>query len=240
MSARAPAVVLFLLYAITACICPAQPPVTLRQPAPKAGLHALIVANAKYDNLAAAPVARSIADAHAIQTALSRVGFDVQFEQDVPDVPSMIEIERKFLKALVPGDRVVFYFSGYGFQSRGENYLVPTRYKHKPEAESSEEAYQVTRLQQKLDEKKLEFAILVLDACREDNTLRVQADHDGLTNPSDKTRATLIVLPTYPGEFVAKEAPGQQGAFASAFAAALAEPGLDIPDFIERVRKAVS
>ena len=235
---------LLLLCACTAHVSQAQNPVATAQThSPKPGLHALVMANEAYAHLSRAPVTHSVGDARSVKEALELVGFTVRFEPDVPDVSTMLAIEGRFLAALSPGDKVLFYFSGYGIQDGVENYLVPTNYKYNPKrtGELSDDAYQVTRLQQYLALRKLDFAIMVLDACRAEDTLRKEFDRDGLTYPSDKTTPTLIALPTHPGEFVRKEVPGQQrGLFASAFIDALAKPGLNLTAFFDDVKKTVS
>jgi formylglycine-generating enzyme required for sulfatase activity len=213
-----------------------------REAASNSALRALVIANQAYAHLASMPVATAISDSRKIVEALTRVGFQVDFESNVKDLGSMIAIERGFLRTLHAGDVVVFYFSGYGFQTGGENYLLPTGYQvdSKRGADLTEVTYQVTRLQQNLADQKVGLAILLLDACREEQTLRAEADRDGLTYPSDTTtRSIFIGLAAESNSYALKNRDGSL--FASALAKALGKPGLNVrTDFFEDVKKTVA
>lgn len=66
-----------------------------------------------------------INDANDLSNSLRSLGFHVKNANDV-DLNSMSMVTHQFVKSIQPGAIVVFYFSGHGVQSDGNNYLIPS------------------------------------------------------------------------------------------------------------------
>lgn len=128
---------------------------------------ALVFGNDAYINVPA--LKKAVNDARAIDAALKDLGFTVRRHENLD--------QRQTARALVafeteiePGDQVMLFFSGHGFEIRGINYLLPVDV---PAALPGQEelvrdsAFAVDRLVDRLRERGARTAILVLDACRD-------------------------------------------------------------------------
>ncbi len=81
----------------------------------------------------------------------------------------MIATVRKFMETIQPGDFVLIYFSGYGYQdpASGLNYLLPVGFDVKDRTAISQRALAVRSITSRLEERKAGTKMLLLDASRE-------------------------------------------------------------------------
>lgn len=89
----------------------------------QANRHALVIGNAKYENLV--PLQKTIGDAQGYRDALETLGFTVSFYTDLNRRKTDDAIA-VFLDSLTPGDEAFFVFSGHGWSDGRSNYLLPT------------------------------------------------------------------------------------------------------------------
>lgn len=73
-------------------------------------------------------------DARGVGAALRDLGFSVDVVTDA-SMARMDEAVNRFVSLLKPGDVAVFYYAGHGVQVDGENYLIPTDFNGKDEAD---------------------------------------------------------------------------------------------------------
>ena len=130
---------------------------------------ALIIGNDAYSQVA--PLVNAIADANAMETALRSVGFTTFKHLNVTE-KSFKAALRDFKSRVDPGDEILVFYSGHGVQVGSDNYLLPVDFHLRGDNEDQirDEAIQLQRLLDDMQEKKAKFTLAVVDACR-DNPL---------------------------------------------------------------------
>ena len=126
----------------------------------------LLIGNSAYQHL---PTLRSPkANVQALGASLSKMQSQPQAVYDVSQV-ELIATVRKFMETVQPGDFVLIYFSGYGYQdaASGLNYLLPVGFDPKDRTAISQKALAVRSFESRLEERKAGTRMLLLDACRQ-------------------------------------------------------------------------
>ncbi|HDN26093.1 MAG TPA: PEGA domain-containing protein [Thioploca sp.] len=140
---------------------------------------ALVIANSQYEN---GTLWQSVNDANAMKNVLTQIGFRVIFKTEL-NKRAMDKATREFRQCLQTTRGVgLFYFSGYGVQVNGENYLLPTYANFSDEADVEYDAFQVGKILDRLKLVKNDLNIIILDASREIPSLRTS--RRGLANMS--------------------------------------------------------
>jgi uncharacterized caspase-like protein len=83
---------------------------------------ALVIGNDHYQNVP--QLQKAVNDARTIGQTLKGLGFTVTVGEDLTQ-RRMSEQLVTFATSVKPGDIVVFFFSGHGFEMKGENLLLP-------------------------------------------------------------------------------------------------------------------
>jgi uncharacterized caspase-like protein len=199
---------------------------------------ALVIGNANYQ---AGVLATPANDAGLIAQTLQAAGFDTAGARDL-DEDSLRHAFRDFVeKASGAGpDTVAFiYFSGYGLQLEGENYLVPIDAAISRDADIAAKAVRVSDYLRPLTALQLKATIVVLDAARSSPfAISGQPIAGGLAlvEPSP---GMLFGFNAAPGT-IAPEQQGPYGAYAQALAEMIREGGLSLGEVFERVRLRVN
>lgn len=134
---------------------------------------ALVIGNDAYEKVPR--LDNAVADARAIAIALEKVGFTVMLASN-SNKEQMLSAVRKFKTRLNSGDEAVFYYSGHGVQLGNGNYLLPTDISNNNEAQVKDDALPLQRVLNDLQEQKPRFALIVIDACR-DNPFSTDTGH---------------------------------------------------------------
>jgi hypothetical protein len=127
---------------------------------------ALVVGNDAYAEVT--PLKKAASDARAVATTLEPLGFEVTVIENASRVALSRELVA-FENRIGPGDTVLFFFAGHGFEIRGDNYLLPTDV---PEAREGEESlvrdasFAAKDVIDRLQARGAGTVIAVLDACR--------------------------------------------------------------------------
>ena len=101
------------------------------------GRRALVIANSSYRRLPGLKSPK--ANANALIEVLSNAGFKPQVGYDL-SLGAMGSAIEEFAKTIQPGDFVLIYFSGYGFQN-DINYLLPVDFDPKDESPTPNRRY---------------------------------------------------------------------------------------------------
>src|SRR6202167_4459835 len=184
---------------------------------------ALVIGNAHYRFLPPVPAAQPGAD--AIAAELRDLQFEVTEKNDLTrdSLPTAIEME--WLASLQPGETCLVYYSGYGLQNGGENYLVPTDFDPKLKRDADAVAYDVARLQQLLDRKQLGVKIFMLEASWQSEPLAAWADAGGLAFPQiSPSHDTMLIFDTKENHSIPQTS-GGMGLFTEALLHALSQTG---------------
>jgi uncharacterized caspase-like protein len=107
---------------------------------------ALVTGNSKYTQN---PLKKCTEDAKNVQATLTEIGFKVTCEINL-EGKEMDEKIEDFIKSILPGDYVIFYFAGHGRQWGDQNYAI-----------------NVQKKLNKMIEKEPHVVIFLLDCCRQ-------------------------------------------------------------------------
>lgn len=193
-------------------------------------------------------------DANLIATALSRQGFDLFEGRPLidPDRRRLLQAIKNFSRTIGPETVAFIYYAGHGVQLNGRNFLVPvgaamprTSDDYERDLVPVDDA--LLRAVQQGDPR---LNIVVLDACRDlPSPAPDRIDVQGRLRPRrglapmsapPHTNGTVIIYSTEPND-VARDSVSDapDSPFASAFAAAIEEPGLELREVFDRVQAAV-
>jgi uncharacterized caspase-like protein len=228
-----------LMLAVAAMACVSMPAVA-------ADRVALVIGNGKYINANTLPNPPN--DARSMAKALSNIGFDVSFGENL-DHTGMERLVRDFLRKSAPAKIALIFYAGHGLQVDGRNYLVPIDAKLEAASDLNYETIKLDDILDSLNDDPSRANIIILDACR-DNPLartfaarlgasRSAAVSTGLAPYSTVGSGTLIAFSTAPGQ-VALDGDGANSPFTEGLLKYLATPGLEVRQMLTRVRDDVA
>ena len=206
----------------------------LIQPAAAQQRVALVIGNAAYPT---GPIAHSLADGGLVAEALTSIGFEIVEGADVNQT-DLRRVFREFLEKVEQAgpDTIAFiYYSGYAIQFEGDNYLIPVDARLERDSDISIDGVRLFDLLRPLADSPASTKIVVLDATR---PLPFQIQGGQLARGLGAIEAApglLVAFSSAPGT-VAEDGPGPYGAYATAIAEMVREPGLDIDTLFARIR----
>jgi formylglycine-generating enzyme required for sulfatase activity len=216
-------------------------PQTSASPNSSGGRRALLIGESAYEKL---PALRSPADnVRALDEALIKAHFTTTPLFDLPQA-TLLDEWAKFVAAVQPGDFVIVYFSGFGYQINNVNYLLPISFDPKSDVASpGGHALSVRKLQE-LDDRNPSTRMLLFDAARSCAAFKADPGKscpdlgDGLA-AMPQADDTLIAFSA--GEFQAAPDPPDGGvdAFTAALIQGIAEPGSKPVAALNQVKIAV-
>jgi len=203
---------------------------------------ALVIGNDAYEKVARLEKAGN--DALAMARELRAAGFEVLEHRNL-NYRGMVKAVETFINRITGGDQVVVFFAGHGVQIRSGSYLLPVDIEASSEGEVEKTAYGLTDLTERLSEAKASFALVIVDACR-DNPLKSKGRSVG------STRGLSAIEPPKGQMVVYSASKGQQaldrlsdhdqdpnGVFTREFIARMKRPGVRIEDLVREVQDAV-
>jgi hypothetical protein len=202
---------------------------------------ALVIGNAAYEK---GPLKTSLNDAGLVAEALNSVGFEVLTGADLDQTELRMAFRDFVSKVELAGSDVeaFVYFSGYGVDYDGENYLLPISARLKQIGDIPVEGVRVTDLVRPLSGTLAATKIITVDAAR-----RLPFPlHGGRVAPgiaaSEAQPQVLLALSCEPGS-IAEEGPGPYGPYAIAIAEMLIDsaqaldPAQKYETIFTRIRK---
>ena len=201
---------------------------------------ALVIGNSSYQNTPA--LSNPVNDAQDLAAALTRVGFNVDFQRNLTKQGMEAAIAR-FSRSAQGADAALFYYAGHGMQYRGSNYLMPTDAKLEDEFNLN---FELTRIEDVLFglEEASGVKILILDSCRNNPLLdRLTRNTKSASRDLMATRGLakinpargMIVAYSTQANQVAVDGAGRNSPFTSALVKYLDEPGLEVGTLFRRV-----
>jgi uncharacterized caspase-like protein len=195
---------------------------------------ALVIGNAAYPKGA---IGTSLADGGLVAEALTSIGFEIVEGADVNQA-DMRRLVRDFLaKVQAAGpDAIAFvYYSGYGLEFEGDNYLIPVDARLERDSDIPIEAIRLFDLLRPLADTQAAAKIVILDATR---PLPFQIQGGKLARGLGAIEAApglIVGFSSAPGTAV-PDGPGPYGAYATAIAEMVREPGLNLEALFASIR----
>jgi hypothetical protein len=202
---------------------------------------ALIIGNDSYENVAKLKNARS--DANAMGLALKTVGYKVQVKNDL-NHKDMKKAIRQFKMDIQPGDEVFIFFAGHGLQIAGSNYLLPIDITAESEDQVKDDAIQLQRLLDDMNDQKARLTLALIDACR-DNPFPKSGRALGGRGLAPTSAATgqMIIFSAGTGQQALDRLGSSDNdpnsVFTRIFINEIKKPGVRIDNVIREVRKKV-
>jgi TPR repeat protein len=189
---------------------------------------ALVVGNSNYEHVPR--LTNPGNDATLIATTLRSLGFTLVGggTQENVDKAHFDRLVQDFGRAIQGADVALFYYAGHGMQVDGSNWLVPTDANPTRPQDLEFQMVNAELVLKQMDGAGTRLNLVILDACRNNPfaTLGTRAVQGGLAQMR-APEGTMISFATQPGN-VAADGSGADGPYATALAAAMRQPGLDI------------
>jgi len=202
---------------------------------------ALVIGNDLYTDVS--KLNNAGADAEAMAKALSEVGYQVTKHLNVNEKGFKVAL-RDFRDKVQGGDEVLFFYAGHGVQLANANYLLPVDIKGDSEEQIKDDAIQLQRFLEDMQDKKTKFALAVIDACR-DNPFKGQGRAIGGRGLAPTTAATgqMVMFSAGSGQqALDKLGPKDQdknGLFTRIFVKEMRKPGVSVDRVLRNVRNQV-
>jgi hypothetical protein len=186
-------------------------------------------------------------DATLVAGVLNRSGFTIFGGGALieSDKHRLLQAINDFTNSIGPDTVALVYYAGHGAQVNGRNFIVPAG----AAIPHSDDDYDRNLVAiddvvlRRMQQANARMNILVLDACRDHLPLSIHTPTRlGLAPMSAPAHmgSTLIMYSTEPNDVARDSVDGSpHSPFAIAFAAAIAEPGLEVRDAFNQVQRAV-
>ena len=202
---------------------------------------ALVIGNDKYKHVSELKNATS--DAKAISNSLTGLGYKVSMHIDISE-KAFKQALRDFKMSIQGGDEVLVFFAGHGVQLGATNYLLPTDIKGDNEEQVKDEAIQLQRILDDMQERKAKFALAIIDACR-DNPFKGSGRALGGRGLAPTTAATgqMVMFSAGTGQQaldkLGNNDENKNGLFTRILLKEMSKPGVPVDKVLKNVRNEV-
>lgn len=205
---------------------------------------ALVIGNDRYQSVETLEKAGN--DARAMGLALRDIGYETTELLDGNQRRMNAAINR-FVDDISGGGTGILFYAGHGVQVNNQNFLLPVDFENpRSEADIADQGISLQGIQDKVADAKARFALLIVDACR-NNPLPKKAGRAlggtrGLAQPSS-ARGQMVVFSASAGQqALDKLHDGDRnpnGVFTRELLPWLNKPGVSVREAILSVRRAV-
>jgi peptidoglycan hydrolase-like protein with peptidoglycan-binding domain len=187
---------------------------------------ALVIGNSSYQNVPT--LADPGKDSQAVAAMFQKAGFDVVSAQSDVGISQFKRAIAQFQDLTDNSDVAVVYYSGYGLDIQGVNYLIPADAKLANARDADAEAITLESVAKSVDGAK-RLRLVIVDASRDNpfaKSLKQQVVDRGLAEPEPKP-GTLIAFAAAAGS-EAEDGDTEHSIYTGALLHNLFTPGLDI------------
>lgn len=209
---------------------------------------ALVIGIDDYEELT--DLNKAVGDADSLETTLADLGFSVTVKNNIPAREFDDAID-EFVASLKRGDVAFFFFSGHGVSYEQRNFLLPA---DMPALDAVREsrldryAVDAQDLVDRIYDKGVEIALVVLDACRDnpfppDPDTRSMRAYGGLQRMTPQKGAFVIYSAGVGQKALDRLGPEDgdpNSVFTRIFRPALATPGMPVVEIAKRTQVEVS
>lgn len=194
---------------------------------------ALVIGNSHYSKIES--LANPVNDSRAMHEALTKVGFEVFAGEDLTlsEFNSLVD---DFKRAAKDADTALVYYSGHGFQLRGQNYLVPSDAQLETPAAIDIETVRLDTLIADLQDPARQ-TLIFLDACRNNPLPPSRRTNDGLAQV-EAGNGVFVAFATQPGN-ISYDGRSKLSPFTKAITNHLGTPNQSVSDMMILVRNDV-
>jgi len=196
---------------------------------------ALVIGNNAYPTQ---PLANAVNDASAIAKALGDSGFETAILTDVT-LSQFQGALTALWHRVRPGDFVLFYYAGHGFQLDSENYFVPIDFTASDASTAQSRAIPMSSITDGFKQHQVHSGAVIADACRNNPFSGTRALLPGLAavaaNPG-----VLVALATLPGSTASDDSNRPHGLYTQALLDNLQRPGVTVTQLFANVTEQVS
>jgi uncharacterized caspase-like protein len=184
------------------------------------------------------------ADARAMSQSLQTLGFNVTLALDQTE-RGLKETLRNFKSSVEGGDEVVVFYAGHGVQIGTTNYLLPVDIAGQNEEQVRDEAIQMQRILDDMQERRTGFLLMIVDACR-DNPFKVAGRTLGGRGLAPTTAATgqMVIFSAGTGQQALDKLGADDkepnGLFTRLFLREMERPGVSVDRVLRTVRTEVA
>ena len=203
---------------------------------------ALVIGNDAYQKVSKLEKAGN--DATAMARELKSAGFEVVLHKDL-NYRGMVKAVETLADRITGGDQVVVFFAGHGVQIKTGNYLLPVDIEASSEGEIEKTAYALHDLTEKLSEAKASFALVLVDACR-DNPLKSKGRSVGGSrglSAMEPPKGQIVVFSASKGQQaldrLSDNDTNPNGVFTREFIQRMKQPGVRIEEMMREVQDSV-
>lgn len=205
---------------------------------------ALVIGNNDYQQVS--KLEKAVNDAEAVGRELAKIGFDVVTLTNAGQ-KKMNQAINQFADKLAGGGVGVLFFAGHGLQINNQNFLLPVDMDlPRNPNDVADQAISLQVVQDKLADAKARFALLVIDACR-NNPLPQQAGRSigstrGLAQPAAPNGQIVLFSAGAHQEALDKLSDGDNnpnGLFTREFLPMISSPGVSATEALRKTRTAV-
>jgi hypothetical protein len=218
---------------ILLCLCPL---------AAQAKRIALVMGNNNYQHVQSLQKAGN--DATAMAAELRAAGFEVVLHRDL-NYRAMVRALESLYNSITGGDEVVVFFAGHGVQIKNGSYLLPTDIEATTESEVEKTSYALNDLMENLGNAKAAFALVLLDACR-DNPLRSRGRNMSMGRglaPPDPPKGQMVVYSASRGQQALDRLndsdANPNSVFTREFISRMRRPGLRVDELVRELQDSV-
>ena len=202
---------------------------------------ALVIGNDKYKNITQLKNAKF--DADAIGATLKSIGYKVLVKTDL-NLTDMKSVIRQFKMDIEGGDEVVIFYAGHGVQLGGSNYLLPVDIVADSEEQIKDDAIQLQRILDDMNEKKARLTVAMIDACRDNPFPKTGRAIGGRgMAPTSAATGQMIIFSAGTGQQaldrLSANDPSKNSLFTRILIKEITSPGVRIDNVIREVRKKV-
>ena len=203
---------------------------------------ALVIGNDAYQKVTRLQKAGN--DATTMARELRSAGFDTTLHRDL-NYQDMVRAVEVFSNRINGGDQVVVFFAGHGVQIKTGSYLLPVDIEASSESQVEKTAYGLVDLTDKLSGAKASFALVMVDACR-DNPLKTNGRSVGGNrglSAIEPPKGQIVVYSASKGQQALDRLDNSDndpnGVFTREFIKSMKKPGVKIEDLVRQVQDSV-
>jgi len=184
---------------------------------------------------------KAVNDAESMALEFRKAGFDVEVKKNT-NYKGLVRSIDAFLSKIKKGDEVVVFYAGHGVQLKTGPYLLPIDIEAENESEIEKFSFSLYDLTEKINEKKASFALMILDACR-DNPFGTKTRSIGTTrglNAIEPAKGQMVVYSASRGQKALdslndKDA-NPNSVFTREFIAHMQKPGVRVDEVVRQVQ----